>query len=75
MLASLRFGSDRLESLADFLHARPDHLPHYAAVPHEHEGRPKFDVKGSAERHAFAVLNLEMADGWMLAKKGRQLRP
>src|SRR5262249_50555752 len=72
---SLRFGSDCLESLADFLHAWPGDLPHDAAVPQEHQGRPKFDVKGSAERLAFAVLDREMADTRILTEQGRQLRP
>ena len=71
MLRWLRLGSDCLKSCADLLNARPCDLAYCGAVPHEHEGRPKLDVEGSAERLAFAVLNREMPDGGILVQEGR----
>jgi hypothetical protein len=71
----LRLGSDGLESVADLLNARPRDLAYNSAVPHKHEGRPKFDLKGSAKRLAFAVFDREMSNGGIFLKQSRQLRP
>jgi hypothetical protein len=63
-----------VEPGAGFLKARPGHLLNDLAVPKEHEGGPKFDLKRPSERFPFAILDLDVSDPGVLLEQSRQLR-
>jgi hypothetical protein len=75
-LGWLTFSSDdHIKPFANFLGARPGHLPYYFAVAHENKSWPKLDLKRSAERLSFAIFDHDVSDAWIFLKKSRQLRP
>ena len=67
--------SDGVKSFANLFDGRPGRLLQHLAVPHEDERRPQFDLKGSAQRLPFAILDHDVSDARILLKKSRQLRP
>lgn len=61
----LRSDENGSKALADFLEVRTGRLLYHLAVPQEHEGRPELDLKRSAERFPFAILDRDVSDKWV----------